>query len=530
MRVEGFLRQAAAERAGKTALVAGGRRLTFGELDSLSDRLAAGLQQQGVAHGDRVAVFMDNCWEAAVTIFAVLKAGAVFMPVNPATKAQSLAFLLANSRARAVVTLDRFAPIVAETLAAFEQPPAVIQTGTPSTRLANPIAFDALLATEAPLADHGGSDADLGMLIYTSGTTGRPKGVMMAHASMDAVLASTIQYLQAREDDVILSVLPMSFSYGLYQLFMAVRTGATLVLEKSFAFPQTIFDLMKAERVTAMPLVPTMIGTILSQKDLEPGAFPDLRYVTSAAAALSPAHALRLQDLLPHVRIFVMYGQTECKRISWMPPERLREKPDSAGIAIPGTETYVVDERGERLPAGETGELVVRGPHLMKGYWEDAVATARSLRPAPEGGLRLHTGDLFRMDAEGFLFFVARMDDIIKTRGEKVSPREVENVLCALDGVAEAAVFGVPDPILGAAVVAVVTPRPGAALTPAAVISHCAARLDDVMVPRQVEVVAAMPKSANGKIAKSVLAADVQARRAAGGDGAARAGVRVRGR
>ena len=213
--------------------------------------------------------------------------------------------------------------------------------------------------------------------------------------------------------------------------------------------------------MTGFPIVPTMAALILQMRDLEPGRFPDLRYITNTAAALPPAHIARLQELFPGVRLYSMYGQTECKRCTYLPPEELATRPGSVGIAIPNTEAYVVDENGARVAPGETGELVIRGPHVMQGYWRDEAATARALKPGPLPGEKvLHTGDLFRTDAEGFLYFVGRKDDIIKSRGEKVSPKEVENVLYALPGVREAAVVGVPDPVLGQAIKAVVALEP----------------------------------------------------------------------
>jgi acyl-CoA synthetase (AMP-forming)/AMP-acid ligase II len=217
-----------------------------------------------------------------------------------------------------------------------------------------------------------------------------------------------------------------------------------------------------------------------------------------------------LQELFPGARLYSMYGLTECKRCTYLPPEELRRRPGSVGIAIPGTEAYVVDETGARADAGEVGELVIRGPHVMKGYWENAEATDRALKPGPFPWEKvLYTGDLFRADADGFLYFVGRKDDIIKTRGEKVSPKEVENVLYALPGVSEAAVVGVPDPILGMAIRAIVVGD--GRLTAQDVVRHCARHLEDYMVPKEVEFRSELPKSDNGKIARREIAAALEA-------------------
>jgi acyl-CoA synthetase (AMP-forming)/AMP-acid ligase II len=201
-----------------------------------------------------------------------------------------------------------------------------------------------------------------------------------------------------------------------------------------------------------------------------------------------------------------MYGLTECKRVSYLPPDQLDIRPDSVGKAMPNVEAYVVGEDGRRLPAGEVGELVVRGSNVMRGYWNLPEETEKVLRPGPVPGERvLHTGDLFRMDQEGYLYFVARRDDMIKSRGEKVSPTEVENVLYRLEGVSMAAVVGIPDPILGAAVKAVLTLKPGVALTENDVLRHCAKYLEDFMVPKVLEFRETMPRTAAGKIDKREL-------------------------
>jgi acyl-CoA synthetase (AMP-forming)/AMP-acid ligase II len=310
-------------------------------------------------------------------------------------------------------------------------------------------------------------------------------------------------YIENTPDDIILNVLPISFDYGLYQVLMAIKAGATLILEKSFAFPQAIFNRLTEEKATGFPLVPTMAALILQMKDLQPGAFPHLRYLTNTAAALPPAHILRLQELFPGTRIYSMYGLTECKRCTYLPPSELAKRTSSVGIAIPGTEAYVVDDNGTRVAPGETGELVIRGAHVMKGYWENPEATDKALKPGPFPWEKvLHTGDLFRTDEDGFLYFVGRKDDIIKTRGEKVSPKEVENVLYALPGIREAAVVGSPDPILGHAIKAVVALAPGTELTEQNIIRHCAKHLEDFMVPKIVEFRDELPKTESGKISR----------------------------
>ena len=299
MRVEGFLRGSASQTAGKLALVTASKRMSYADLDMASDRLAASLAENGIARGDRVIVFMENGWEAVVSIFAILKAGAIFSPINFSTKPDKLSFVLRNCQARAVITQTKLAAVVAEAIADSPSVAFSILAGKASPALPKAISFADCLATEAPLPDHHGIDVDLAMLVYTSGSTGRPKGVMMTHRNIEAAATSITTYVENRSDDIILNVLPLAFDYGLYQMLMAVKLGSTLVLEKSFAFPQAIFDLMRKEKVTGLPLVPTMAAMILQMKDLAPGSFPALRYITNTAAALPPAHIARLRELFP---------------------------------------------------------------------------------------------------------------------------------------------------------------------------------------------------------------------------------------
>lgn len=494
MRVENFLRESARRFPGKTALVCGERRLTYREVDEAALRLAGALRARGVGRGDRVVLFLENSPEAVIALFAVLHAGGVFSVVNPGTKLDKLAYILNNCTAKAVITDARLHPLAEQ--AAKGAPSVAFTLPAPFPQEGDPV------AENAP-----GIDLDLAMIVYTSGSTGFPKGVMMTHQNIVAAATSITTYLESRPGDVVLSVLPLAFDYGLYQALMCAKVGATLVLEKSFTYPAVLLEKLRHERVTGLPIVPTIAAVLLQLKDLAPGMFPDLRYITNTAAALPPTHIARLQDLFPGTRLYSMYGLTECKRCTWLPPEQLAMRPGSVGVAIPGTEAYVVDEAGRKAPPGVVGELVIRGAHVMKGYWGDPAATERVLRPGPYPWEKvLLTGDLFRSDEEGYLYFVARKDDIIKSRGEKVSPKEVETVLYELAGIREAAVIGVPDPMLGMAIKAVVAADPAAGLTARDVIRHCQRRLEDFMVPKMVEFRAALPKSDNGKISRSRVA------------------------
>jgi acyl-CoA synthetase (AMP-forming)/AMP-acid ligase II len=304
----------------------------------------------------------------------------------------------------------------------------------------------------------------------------------------------------------VLSVLQLSFGYGLYQLLTCAILGATLVLEPGFAFAGRIVGLLEDERITVLPGVPTVFGVLLSLRGLADRELPDLRLLTNAGAGLPEATGKALRELLPNAQLCTMYGQTEAQRICCMPPGAFDARPTSSGLPIPGTEAWVEDEEGNVVAPGEVGELYVRGAHVMQGYWRNEELTADKLRPGRWPWERtMATRDLFRVDEEGFLYFVSRQDDVFKSRGEKVVPREVEEVIHAVAGVREAAVVPSPDPLLGDAVHAHVAPLPDAEIDVAAVRRACAERLEDHMVPRKVIVHEQLPKLDSGKVDKRTL-------------------------
>ena len=491
----------------KTALRAGAAELSYAALETASRHLAAGLQERGVGRGDRVALYLDNGFETVIALFACLKLGAIFIPVNPLTKRDKLAYLLNDARVTALITHPLLLSTAHEALRDNQSVTTVV--------VADPVAaidadarfrtWDQTLSAR-PLRSPGTIDADLASIIYTSGSTGDAKGVMLTHLNMVTAAESVSTYLGLGEDDVILCALPLAFDYGLYQVLMAVRVGATVVIEKSFAFPIKALEVMASTRVTVFAGVPTMFALLMGVRTLAQFDLGALRLITNTAAALSERQIRELRALFPQATLYSMYGLTECKRVSYLPPAELDRRPTSVGRGMPNEEVWLVDDLGHRLPNGRTGELVIRGNHVMRGYWEKPAATAERLRPGPyPGELVLYSGDLFRTDDEGFLYFVARKDDIIKSRGEKVSPREVENALHALEGVLDAAVIGVPDELLGEAVKAFVVLREGARYSEREVIRHCLGALENFMAPKYVEFVAALPTTNTGKVSKRSL-------------------------
>lgn len=504
--VNDFLEQSAAAAPDKPALICDGKRLSYAEVDAMANRLANALRDGGVRRGDRVVLFLPNSIELVVGIFAALKANAVFVVVNASTKQDKLLYVVNNCRAAAFITGARNGELAAWLTGNAPSVRYTVLTGDAEGKLGPGMAAYAAIQAGCPPTRPPREciDQDLACLIYTSGSTGEPKGVMSAHCNVVFAASSIITYLQNRPDDIVIDVLPLSFDYGLYQLLMVFKFGGTLVLENGFAYPAQILKRIEAEKVTGFPGVPTIFATLL-QLDLSKFDLSSLRYITNTAAALPSSHIQEIRHKFSGVTLFSMYGLTETKRTLYLPPEQLDRRPDSVGIAIPGTEVWVEGEDGARLGPGEVGELVIRGGHVMRGYWEAPELTAARYRPGPLPGERVcYSGDLFRTDEEGFLYFVGRKDDIIKSRGEKVAPKEVENVLYRLPGVVEAAVVGVPDPILGQAVKAFLV-APGMGLSEQDVLRHCKAHLEDYMMPKYVEFVESLPKTTSGKIQKKDL-------------------------
>jgi amino acid adenylation domain-containing protein len=508
--------QFSAARAGnadKIAIVVEGKPYTYGELLDKALRLSAALRSRGLARGDRVAIYMDNTWPCVVSLYATLLAGGVFCIVNPQTKADKLEFILNDSGARILLTdwhlSKEFLPALPQSGAKdVRQPLVVIASGQMPPGGPNPIeAFDAVVRdTPAGTASPDIIPPDLAALIYTSGSTGNPKGVMQTHQSMVFAAGSLIEYLRLSEQDRILCVLPLAFDYGLYQLLMSIQLGATLVLERSFTYPAQIFARMQEQAVTVFPGVPTIYAMLISSHARTPLSFPSVTRVTNTAAALPDEFVLRLREIFPESLIFKMYGLTECKRVSYLEPELADAKPGSVGRAIPGTEIYLLSPEGKPVPPGETGILYVRGPHVMVGYWNRPDLSEHMLKPGKLPGERvLCTQDFFRMDADGFLYFQGRSDDIIKTRGEKVAPVEVENALHSIPGVREAAIVGIPDALLGEAIRAYVVLNPEVTMNDKQLRAACAGRLENFMVPKEFVFLQELPKTATGKVSKKLL-------------------------
>jgi len=485
----------------KEAVVTRDERLTYAELLEQATAFAALLQTSGVERGERVALFMDNTARTVACIYGTWLAGAAVVVINPQTKTDKLEYVLRDCEA-AFLVAD------AQLRRTFEPATADLPflKGFAVNGADGPEALHEQLDPAADFQEPFVNPLDLAALIYTSGSTGNPKGVMMTHRNMVFTCGSLVEYLRLDESERILNVLPLAFDYGLYQALMSVHLGATLVLERNFSFPVNVLEFAEAEQVTVFPGVPTVFATLVSLQKRSPRVIGSVRRVTNTAAHLPDDFVPTLNSLFPGALVYKMYGLTECKRVCYLEPELVNKKPGSVGKAIPGTEVFLLDDDGEPVVPGGTGTLYVRGPHVMPGYWNLPEQTDHMLRPGWLPGEKiLCTHDLFRMDGDGFLYFEGRTDDIIKSRGEKVSPVEVENALHAIPGVREAAVVGVADELLGEAVVAYIVPEDGFEPDERRLRREAMARLEGYMVPAAFRFLEELPKTATGKVSKKLL-------------------------
>jgi amino acid adenylation domain-containing protein len=516
--VHEWLRRSARRFPDKEALICGKRRLSYGVLDRSSDHLAAALNDIQVRRHDRVVILLDDSSESVISLYGILKAGGVFIILAGSVKGAKLRYIMENSEADVLITHTSKAGVVVDALSRIRRDIRIIWVG-PKSRIPNKFtksseSWDEIFSSFGSTVENTQKnnqpslsiDVDLAALIYTSGSTGEPKGVMCTHHNMVSAARSIIQYIENNQNDIILNSLPLSYGYGLYQVIMAFMFGGTVILEPSFIYLHNILSRIAEEKVTGFPIVPTMAAMLL--KMCNPGEYDisSLRYLTSAGAALPVEHIRSLQKLMPHIRIFSMYGLTECIRVSYLSPDELGTKPASVGKAMPNCEVFIVDRDGSEVTSGRTGELVIRGSNVTQGYWKDPDLTSKTYRHSRYPAERvLYSGDYFRKDDSGFLYFLGRQDDMIKSRGERINAGEIENTLCALDGVAEAGVIGVPDVILGQAVKAYVIVVPSCGLTEKEVMKYCVANMETFMVPKYIEFVDKLPVTANGKIDKKKL-------------------------
>ncbi len=509
----------AAERAPDApALTYGGTTLSYGQLDAAVRGFASGLVGLGLARGERVAIYLEKRFETVVASFGAPAAGGVFVPLNPLLKPEQVGFILRDCDVRVLVTSPERLAQLGEVLTQCPSLRHVVLTSGAGTAPVPVHDWAALLAAPAR-AGHRVIDTDMTAILYTSGSTGRPKGVVLSHRNMVAGGKSVASYLGNHAGDTLLAALPLSFDAGFSQLTTAFHSGARVVL-LNYLLPRDVLKAMEREKVTGLTAVPPLYIQ-LTQLDWPAAIDQHLRYFANTGGRMPRATLDLLRAKAPSAKPFLMYGLTEAFRSTYLPPEEVDRRPDSIGKAIPNAEILVLREDGTECGPDEPGELVHRGALVGLGYWNDAEKTAERYKALPvgvggrESGLQLpefavFSGDTVRRDAEGFLYFVGRRDEMMKTSGYRVSPTEVEEILYATGLVGECVAFGVDHDTLGQAIQVIATPPEGAAeLDGAALTAACKARMPAYMVPHGIEArPGPLPRNPNGKIDRKTLSTE----------------------
>ncbi len=493
---------------------------TYGALQDYIDSFCNAILALDLNRQERVAIFLPKQYETVVSIFGTVAAGCVFVPINPVLKPAQVEHILRDCNVRALVTSnDRF-ELLKETLNTCHDLRQVILVDKTTNQSVNSTAPYAICNWQtaidaAPnMQRHRVIDTDMAAILYTSGSTGKPKGVVLSHRNMVTGAHSVAQYLGNTPDDRLLAVLPLSFDYGFSQLTTAFHVGASVTL-MDYLFPRDIINLVAKDKITGLAGVPPLWSQ-LADLDWPEEAKQSLRYITNSGGAMPNATLAKLRSTLPSTKPYLMYGLTEAFRSTYLPPEEIDRRPGSMGKAIPNAEIMVVRPDGSPCAAHEPGELVHRGSLVALGYWNDPIKTGERYKPVPnqDTGLVLTemavwSGDTVKMDEDGYLYFVGRTDEMIKTSGYRVSPSEIEEVIFATGLVADAAAVGVPHPTLGQAIVVVAATAPGIAEDTTKLLNECKKQLPAFMVPAKIEYRDTLPRNPNGKYDRPRIATEL---------------------
>ena len=504
-----------------TALTQGRAALTYGNLHEQIAGFASGLMGLGLQRGERVAIYLEKRFETVAASFGAPAAGGVFVPLNPLLKPEQVGYILRDCNVRVLVTSAERLALLRETLAACHDLCHVVVLDSAEAPAApsglNTLRWSELLAA-APASGHRVIDTDVVGILYTSGSTGKPKGVVLSHRNMVAGAKSVASYLENHAGDTLLAALPLSFDAGFSQLTTAFHVGARVVL-LNYLLPRDVIKAIEREKVTGLTAVPPLYIQ-LTQLTWPESVSEHLRYFANTGGRMPRETLDALRHHLPRSKPFLMYGLTEAFRSTYLPPSEVDRRPDSIGKAIPNAEILVLREDGSPCAANEPGELVHRGALVGMGYWNDPEKTAERYKPLPvhapgrEAGLVLpeiavFSGDTVRMDEDGFLYFIGRRDEMMKTSGYRVSPTEVEEILYATRMVGECVAFGVDDDRLGQAIQVIATPPVGGQLDVAELLAECRLHMPAYMVPAGIEVRdGPLPRNPNGKIDRKTLATE----------------------
>ena len=513
--------RAAAIGPGRAALTMGPATMDYAALQQRTAAFAAGLLHLDLARTERVGIYLEKRFETVVASFGAPAAGGVMVPMNPLLKPEQVAYIARDCNVRVLVTsperLALLAPVLAECPdlrhVVLTEPAAAPPPLPPGVALHD----WAALLDAPPRAGHRVIDTDLCAILYTSGSTGRPKGVVLSHRNMVAGAKSVASYLENGPGDTLLAALPLSFDAGFSQLTTAFHSGARVVL-LNYLLPRDVLRAMEREQVTGLTAVPPLYIQ-LTQLEWPAAIGEHLRYFANTGGRMPRETLDALRARVPRARPYLMYGLTEAFRSTYLPPEEVDRRPDSIGKAIPNAEILVLREDGSECGPDEPGELVHRGALVGQGYWNDAEKTAERYKLLPAGiagrqagqmlpEVAVFSGDTVRRDAEGFLYFVGRRDEMMKTSGYRVSPTEVEEVLYATKLVGECVAFGVDHPALGQAIQVIATAPDGSdALDVQALLAQCRQQMPAYMVPHGIQPMRGpLPRNPNGKIDRKLLA------------------------
>lgn len=505
------------------ALAYATQSMPYEDLAQALRAFAGGLVELGLARAERVGIYLEKRFEAVIGAFGAAAAGGVFVPLNPLLKGDQVAHILRDCSVRVLVTSAERLALLGDVVRSCPDLRHVVLVGEPAEL---PLAGSSAVHRWKSVCGGSGRvghrviDTDMAAILYTSGSTGRPKGVVLSHRNMVMGAKSVASYLENTAEDTLLAALPLSFDAGFSQLTTAFHVGARVVL-LNYLLPRDVVSTLARERVTGLTAVPPLYIQLV-QVEWPESVATHLRYYANTGGRMPRDTLLRLRARLPASKPYLMYGLTEAFRATYLPPHEADRRPDSIGKAIPNAEILVLREDGTPCAPNEPGELVQRGALVAQGYWNDAEKTAERFRPLPAGAagreaglvlpeIAVFSGDTVRQDEDGFLYFVGRRDEMIKTSGYRVSPTEVEEALYATELVGEAAAFGVPHPALGQAIVVVATPQERRTLEAPTLLAACRSRLPSYMVPATIDIRGGpLPRNPNGKIDRKLLAQEFE--------------------
>lgn len=485
----------------KVALIFNGHQWSYYSLNQEANQICSWLLEKSIKPKDRIIIFGKNSDRQVISIFGVLKAQGIFVPVHPETTPSKLEYIIKDCNPAAIIADEDLINKIRVYDGFILN---ITESGSLKSRTNVYNWQDIYPSTEISSIAKQTTD-EIAAIIYTSGSTKDPKGVVEPHKQVLFATNAINQIILNNSNDIIYCGLPLSFDYGLYQIFLAFQVGACIVIA-DFNFPLSIPGNLQKLHVTGFPGIPSLFGMLLRSGLLERIDLPDLRYITSTGDVFPISYLKQLQKLFPHTLIYPMYGLTECKRVSIVPDGEWERHPGSVGLPLPGTAVFVMDELGNKKAPQTLGELVVKGPHLMNGYWNDDTETNRRFKTDASGERILMTGDYFRIDVEGFLYFEGRNENFIKCKGHRISPLAIESILINIEGVLEAAVVGVPDNLLGESIFAFIYLDRNQDISLTYVKQICKENLSPIECPTQYKITnEPLPKTPNGKLDRKEL-------------------------